>query len=152
METGGRNILVLCTGNSCRSQMAEAYLKYYSQGLQIFSAGIRADGLNKNMIEVMLEDGIDVSLQTSNTIEEFENLNFECIITVCDHAKESCPLFPIQSKSFHQNFTDPANAKGSSDEILNAFRMVRDEIKQYCKYFIAEYFPNNINQSQIGKS
>lgn len=143
LETGGPHILVLCTGNSCRSQMAEAYLRHYSKGLNIYSAGIRADGLNKNMIKVMLEDGIDVSSQTSNTIDAYTDLSFEYVITVCDHAKESCPLFPSQTKTLHYNFTDPASAKGSNEEVLQTFRNVRDEIKRYCKNFILEYYPDH---------
>lgn len=151
METGGPHILVLCTGNSCRSQMAEAYLRHYSQDLNVFSAGIRADGLNKNMIKVMREDGIDVSSQTSNTIEEYKDLNFKYVITVCDHAQENCPLFPSQTKSFHQNFTDPAKASGNEEEILHQFRIVRDEIKLFCRNFILNNFPQNFRTEANGK-
>lgn len=130
-------VLVLCTGNSCRSQMAEGYLRHFCQdNILVHSAGIEAHGLNSNAVLVMQEDGIDISKQTSNTISEYNNIDFDFVITVCDNAKENCPYFPSKAIKIHQNFTDPAKAVGTEEEVLNAFREVRDTIKEFCKEFI----------------
>ena len=100
-----KNILVLCTGNSCRSQMAEGYLRYFSDGMAIvFSAGIETHGVNPRAISVMLADGIDISHHTSNNVNEYLAVKFDFIITVCDHANEVCPVFPSSAKKFHFNF------------------------------------------------
>ncbi|HUZ59699.1 MAG TPA: arsenate reductase ArsC [Hanamia sp.] len=134
-----KQILVLCTGNSCRSQMAEGYLTHYANGkAKIYSAGIETHGVNPRAITVMHEDGIDISHHTSNKIEEYAKLHFDYIITVCDNAKEICPYFPSSAKKFHHNFPDPAELKGSDEEIIQQFRKVRDLIKIYCKNFIEE--------------
>lgn len=132
-----KKILVLCTGNSCRSQIAEGYLRYFANGkADVYSAGIETHGVNPKAIEVMKEDGIDLSKHTSNNIEEYSNIDFDFVITVCDHAKENCPYFPSRAKKFHQNFPDPAKASGTDTEITNEFRRVRDRIKDYCRTFI----------------
>lgn len=132
-------ILVLCTGNSCRSQIAEGYLRHFAKGnAEIYSAGIETHGVNPRAIAVMKEDGIDISTHTSNHIDEYRAVNFDLILTVCDNAKESCPYFPSKAKTFHHNFTDPAKAKGSEDGIREEFRKVRDEIKNYCREFILQ--------------
>lgn len=134
-----KKVLVLCTGNSCRSQMAEGYLRKFSNGkAAIYSAGIETHGVNPRAIAVMQEDGIDISHHTSNHIDEYRNIDFDYIITVCDNAKERCPFFPSPAKKIHQNFPDPAKTKGSETEILNAFREVRDMIKTYCRQFVDE--------------
>ena len=134
-----KKILVLCTGNSCRSQIAEGYLRYYAKDkAAIFSAGIETHGVNPKAIAVMKEDGIDISYHTSNNIEEYRNIYFNYVITVCDHAKENCPFFPSKAKQFHHNFPDPAKAKGNNEEMQQQFRNVRDTIKTYCKRFVAE--------------
>jgi len=134
-----KNILVLCTGNSCRSQIAQAYLqKFCGDKAQVYSAGIETHGVNPRAIETMREDGIDISHHTSNSIDEYAHLSFEFIITVCDNAKENCPYFPGNAKRFHHNFTDPAKAKGSEEEIRNAFRKVREEIKEYCESWVSK--------------
>ena len=133
-----KKILVLCTGNSCRSQIAEAYLRKFAEDkAEIFSAGIEAHGLNPNAILTMKEDGIDISRHTSNTIEEYLGTPFDLIITVCDNAKERCPVFPSRAKVFHHNFPDPAKATGTHEEILQQFREVREMIKEYSAKFIA---------------
>jgi arsenate reductase len=132
-----KKVLVLCTGNSCRSQMAEGYLRKFSNGkAEIYSAGIETHGVNPRAIAVMEEDGIDISHHTSNHVDEYRNIDFDYIITVCDNAKERCPFFPSPAKKFHQNFPDPAKRKGTETEILNAFRKVRDMIKTYCRQFV----------------
>ena len=134
-----KKVLVLCTGNSCRSQIAEGYLRYFANGrAEIYSAGIETHGVNPRAIAVMKEDGIDISHHTSNHIDEYRNIDFDYVITVCDNAKERCPYFPSSAKKFHHNFPDPAKAKGTEEEILNEFRKVRDMIKSYCSEFVVE--------------
>lgn len=134
-----KRILVLCTGNSCRSQIAEGYLKYFAKDkAAIYSAGIEVHGVNPRAIETMKEDGIDISHHTSNSIDEYRNINFDFVITVCDNAKERCPYFPTSAKKFHQNFSDPSKATGTREEIKEQFRQIRQQIKDYCKKFVAE--------------
>jgi arsenate reductase len=134
-----KRILVLCTGNSCRSQIAEGYLKHYAKGkAEVYSAGIETHGVNPGAIAVMKEDGIDISNNTSNNIDEYRNIYFDYVITVCDNAKEQCPVFPSTAKMFHQNFPDPAKATGTEDEIMQQFRNVRDEIKKFSKEFVTD--------------
>lgn len=133
------NILVLCTGNSCRSQMAEGYLKYYAGKISVFSAGIETHGVNPKAIQVMKEDGIDISNHTSNNVNEYKDIKFDHVITVCDNAQENCPIFPSTAKTHHQNFPDPAKAKGDEEEVMNEFRRVRDLIKNYCRKFISSF-------------
>ena len=136
-------ILVLCTGNSCRSQMAEGYLRHFAkEKAEIYSAGVEIHGVNPQAIATMKEDGIDISNHTSNNIDEYYNIDFDFVITVCDNAKERCPFFPTKAKKFHQNFPDPAKAIGTDEEIKQQFRYVRQKIKDYCGQFIIE----NLNQ------
>lgn len=133
-------ILVLCTGNSCRSQMAEGYLKHYAGSkAEVCSAGIEAHGVNPVAVTVMKEDGLDISGQTSNKIDEYNHLTFDYVITVCDNARENCPYFPAQVKKLHHNFPDPAKATGTEEEIIAQFRLVRDMIKSYIKEFVNAY-------------
>ncbi len=134
------NILVLCTGNSCRSQIAHGYLEHFTDGrsVTVYSAGVETHGVNPKAIATMLEDGIDISHHTSNNISEYMTVAFDFVITVCDNAKERCPYFPTKAKKFHYNFPDPAKARGSEEEINNEFKRVRELIKVYCKNFIQE--------------
>ena len=129
------NILVICTGNSCRSQIAEGYLKYFRKQLNIntnvYSAGIRAEGINKKAIEIMAKDGIDISNHTSNTLEEYKNTEISHVITVCDHANESCPVYLKKVNLTHENFTDPSKVIGNEFEIQDAFKKCREEIKSF---------------------
>ena len=132
-------ILVLCTGNSCRSQMADGYLKYFSgEKADVYSAGVETHGVNPRAIATMKEDGIDISNHTSNHIDEYRNIEFDFVITVCDNAKERCPYFPAKAKKFHYNFPDPAKATGTEEEINQQFRQVRQQIKDYCKQFVTD--------------
>jgi arsenate reductase (thioredoxin) len=132
-----KKVLVLCTGNSCRSQIAEGYLKYFAGAkAAIYSAGVETHGVNSRAIAIMQEDNIDISNHTSNNIEEYRNIDFNFVITVCDNAKERCPFFPSNAKKFHYNFQDPAKAIGTEVEILEDFRLVRQMIKAYCKEFV----------------
>jgi arsenate reductase len=134
-----KKILVLCTGNSCRSQIAEGYLRHLANGkILVYSAGIETHGVNPKAITVMKEDGIDISHHTSNNMDEYKGIDFDYVITVCDHAKESCPYFPAKAKVFHQNFPDPAKTTGTEEEIMRQFRTVRDMIKKYCEKFVTE--------------
>jgi len=131
-----KNILVLCTGNSCRSQIAEGYLRYFAkEKANIYSAGIETHGVNPKAIATMKEDNIDISNHTSNHIDEYKHINFDFVITVCDHAKEHCPFFPTKAKKFHHNFSDPSKATGTNKEIDESFRKTREEIKYFCEKF-----------------
>lgn len=135
-----KKILVLCTGNSCRSQIAEGYLRHYAQDKAIvYSAGVETHGVNPKAIAIMKEDGIDISDHTSNNIDEYRDIDFDFVITVCDHAKERCPYFPTNAVKFHQNFPDPAKATGTEDEITEQFRVVRKMIRDYALNFVHTY-------------
>lgn len=135
-----KKVLVLCTGNSCRSQLAEGYLRHYAgDKAEIYSAGVETHGVNPRAIAIMAEHGIDISSHTSNNIQEYANLQFDYVITVCDHAKERCPFFPATAQQFHHNFPDPAKATGTEEEIMQQFRDVRELIKLYCESFAQRY-------------
>lgn len=132
-----KNILVLCTGNSCRSQMAHGYLEHFAENKAvIYSAGIETHGLNERAVAIMKEDGIDISLHTSNNVLEYADIPFDYVITVCDHAQENCPYFPSHAKKMHHNFKDPSKVKGTEAAIRQAFIETRDAIKLYCREFV----------------
>ena len=134
-----KKILVLCTGNSCRSQIAHGYLAAMTKGkANVYSAGVETHGVNPRAIFIMKEDGIDISNHTSNNITEYLNVDFDYVITVCDNAKERCPYFPTKAVKFHYNFPDPAKATGTEVEIMEAFEKVRELIKAYCTVFVQE--------------
>ena len=134
-----KKILVLCTGNSCRSQIAEGYLRHFANGkAEIYSAGIETKGVDPRAIATMKEDGIDISKHISNNIDEYRDFDFDFVITVCDNAKERCPFFPSKAEKFHYNFPDPAKATGTKKEILQEFCNVRQSIKNYCKQFVTD--------------
>lgn len=134
-ETEMKSVLFLCTGNSCRSQMAEGFARaLHSQRLVPFSAGVEQHGLNLHAVEVMQELGIDLLQQKSKTIDQLPDLNFDLVVTVCDHASEVCPIFPGAGKVVHHSFADPpALAKGLTDRqaVLDCYRSVRDQIRSY---------------------
>ena len=133
-----KNILVLCTGNSCRSQMAEGYLKKFANGkANIYSAGIETHGLNPGAVAAMKRDGIDITTHTSNHVDEYDGISWDYIITVCDHAYENCPFIPApNAKRLHHNFYDPSKFEGTEKETEAAFDKARNEIKEYCCSFI----------------
>lgn len=134
-----KSILVLCTGNSCRSQIMEGWLRYFGgKEIQVKSAGVETHGVNPRAIQVMKEAGVDISGHTSNHIDEYIDEDFDLIITVCDSAKERCPVFPSRSEKRHHNFADPAKAEGSENEILDQFRAVRDQIEEYANNLVKE--------------
>jgi arsenate reductase (thioredoxin) len=134
-----KNILVLCTGNSCRSQIAHGYLKAFTADkANVYSAGVEAHGVNPRAIQIMREDGIDISEHTSNNVLEYTDIPFDFVITVCDHAKEVCPYYPSNAEKFHYNFPDPAKVVGTEEEITRSFTEVREMIKKYCLQFVKE--------------
>lgn len=133
-----KRVLILCTGNSCRSQMAEGYLRLYANTrAEIFSAGIEAHGINPLAIKVMEEDGVDIHSQTSDLIDNYLNQHFDFIVTVCDNAYERCPIFPDGAIKIHCSFPDPARAQ--EHERLETFRFVRNEIKACFQRFAEQY-------------
>jgi len=135
-----KKVLVLCTGNSCRSQLAEGFLRHFApNNVQIYSAGIETHGVNPKAVTVMAETGIDISAHTSNNVNEYAAIDFDYVITVCDNAKESCPYFPTKAQKFHYNFPDPAKANGTEEEIMDQFRNVRDMIKTYSFDFVKNH-------------
>jgi arsenate reductase len=132
------NILILCTGNSCRSQIAHGYFEHFTDGrkVKIYSAGVETHGVNPRAIAIMKADHIDIQHYTSNPIEEYISIPFNYVITVCDNAKERCPFFPTKALKVHYNFPDPAKATGSEAEIIASFESVRDLIKDFTKHFV----------------
>ena len=129
------NVLFLCTGNSCRSQMAEGWARHLKGDvIEPYSAGIEAHGLNPRAVKVMAEVGVDISHQRSKTVAEVKDVPFDYVVTVCDHAHESCPLFPGKAKIVHVGFDDPprlAKDARTQEEALSHYRRVRDEIRDF---------------------
>jgi len=136
-----KKVLVLCTGNSCRSQLAEGFLRHFAgDKAEIYSAGIETHGVNPKAIATMAEIGIDIANHTSNNVNEYTAVDFDYVITVCDNAQESCPYFPTKAQKFHYNFPDPAKAIGTEEEIKAEFAKVREMIKTYCADFVMHNF------------
>ena len=139
-----KKVLVLCTGNSCQSQIAEGYLrKFAGDKASVYSSGVETHGENPKAISIMAEDGIDISSHTarrpgSNNIDEYMDVDFDFVITVCDNAKERCPYFPTNAKKYHQNFPDPGKATGSEEQLMQQFRTVREMVKTYSENFVSE--------------
>jgi arsenate reductase (thioredoxin) len=133
-----KKVLILCTGNSCRSQIAEGYLRHFGgDKIEVYSAGIEAHGLNPMAVRVMEEDGIDISSQTSDRVDTYRHISFDYVITVCDHASEHCPVFPGAAIRLHQSFPDPAKIQGSEAEVMKAFNDVAQQIKLFSKELLA---------------
>jgi len=133
------NVLFLCTGNSCRSQMAEGWARrLLGDRVEAYSAGIEAHGLNPLAVKVMREAGVDISSHRSKLVEELREVDFDCVVTVCGHAGENCPVFPRKTKIVHAGFDDPpqlaCHAK-NEDEALSHYRRVRDEIRAFVERF-----------------
>jgi arsenate reductase len=136
------NILVLCTGNSCRSQLLHGYLQQLLAGrATVYSAGVETHGLNPRAVQTMAEDGVDIAHHTSNHVDEYAAVPFAYVLTVCDHASEVCPVFPSSARRLHHNFPDPAKATGSEEEVRQQFRAVRDQVKAYARQFASQHFP-----------
>jgi arsenate reductase len=133
-------VMFLCTGNSCRSQMAEGFAREFGKGfIEAHSAGINPSGLNKRAVKVMKEIGIDISNQKSKSINDDLLAKMDVVITLCDNAAESCPWIPTEIKRIHWSLKDPARSEGTEEEIMNEFRRVRDEIKDKVFDFIRDY-------------
>jgi arsenate reductase len=131
-----KRVLILCTGNSARSQMAEGLLRHDAgDRFEVKSAGTRPSYVRPEAIEAMRELGIDISGHRSKSVEEFAGLQFDFVLTVCDNARESCPVFPGDTAMIHRSFEDPAALQGSEGERLALFRRVRDEMRQYLRGF-----------------
>lgn len=134
-----KRILVLCTGNSTRSQMAHGYLQHFAgSGAEVLSAGVETHGLNPKAVQVMAEDGVDISHHTSNHVDEYAELPFDFVITVCDSAAERCPVWIGRAHRTHHSFDDPSKRIGSEAEVMENYRRVRDEIKVFCREFIQQ--------------
>tara|TARA_B100000965_G_C18892894_1_gene456870 strand:- start:26 stop:445 length:420 start_codon:yes stop_codon:yes gene_type:complete len=127
-----KKILVLCTGNSCRSQMAHGFLESLTD-FQIFSAGTKPEPVNKYACEVMSELDINIKSNSSNHVDEYVDQEIDLVLTVCDNAKEICPIFPNKTDFIHHSFEDPADAKGSYEEKIVVYRKVRDQIHNFLK-------------------
>ncbi len=131
MRNDRKSIIFICSGNSCRSQLAEGFMRYYfGDTFDVYSAGLLPSYVNPAAIEVMEEEGIDISMHTSDSVDKYLDMSFDYVITVCDHANESCPMFSGAVKNrLHWSFEDPVHASGTEEEIMTKFREVRDLIK-----------------------
>lgn len=135
-----KRILVLCTGNSCRSQMAEGWLRYYlGNNVEIYSAGIEAHGVNPYAIRVMAELGVDISGHTSNRLEEYRGMDYDVFLTICDNARARASWSPPAAAHLHYPFPDPADATGTDEEIAEVYRRVRDMIRAYVETFATQH-------------
>lgn len=141
------NVLFLCTGNSCRSQMAEGWARTLKGDvIEPYSAGIAPHGLDPLAVRVMAEAGVDMSTHRSKDLAEFSGVEFDFVVTVCDHARESCPIFPGKSQIVHVGFDDPprlARGAGGEEEALRHYRRVSDEIRSF-----VETLPDGLKRSQ----
>lgn len=139
-----KKILILCTGNSCRSQMAEGFLKSFDENLEVYSAGTKpAERVNPFAIKAMKEVGIDISNGSAEAVDKYLSQSFDYVITVCDNAKETCPVFMGKVKHrLHIGFDDPADAVGTEEEVMPVYRRVRDEIKkEFYEFYLKELKP-----------
>ena len=130
-----KKLLVLCTGNSCRSQMAEGLLTSFLSNAKVYSAGTKPEKVNPFAIKAMNEIGIDISENTSNHVDEYTDIDFDYVFTVCDNAKEICPIYPKAQQMIHHSFHDPADATGSAQEQLKVYVEVRNQLRDYFKSF-----------------
>lgn len=137
MMSEKKRVLILCTGNSARSQMAEGLLRHLGGGFEVFSAGVEASFVRPQAIEAMREIGIDISGHRSKSVSEFLDADFDYVITVCDNANQRCPVFPGNVRRIHWSIDDPVVA-GTSEMQLEAFRRARDELRQRLQTFIDE--------------
>jgi len=128
-------VLILCTGNSCRSQMAEGLISNFFPEMEVYSAGTKPEKVNPYAIKAMGEIGIDISDNVSNHADEYAHIDFDYVFTVCDNAKEICPTYPNAKKLIHNSFSDPADATGTEQEQLKVYVVVRDELATYFKSF-----------------
>lgn len=135
-----KRILVLCTGNSTRSQMAHGYLQQFAGSkAEVLSAGVETHGLNPKAVQVMAEDGVDIRHHTSNLVDEYAHLPVDYVITVCDNANERCPAWIGRAHRTHRNFEDPSKATGDPNALMDDYRRVRDQIKEFSREFVSQY-------------
>lgn len=131
-----QSVLILCTGNSARSQMAEGLLRHDAgDRFEVFSGGVNPSKVRPEAIAVMRELGIDITGHRSKHVNEYAGQKFDYVLTVCDNAREACPIFPAETRTIHHSFADPADQEGSEEERLTVFRKVRDEIRDYLETF-----------------
>ena len=135
-----RRVLILCTGNSCRSQMADGLLSSFSKYTKVYSAGTKPEKVNPFAIKAMAQIGIDISKNVSNHVDEYTDIAFDYVFTVCDNAREICPIYPKAKKMIHHSFIDPADAKGNEQEQLAVYITVRDQLSDYFKDFVKNNF------------
>ena len=134
-----KRVLVLCTGNSARSQMGEGLFRAEGgEGYEVFSAGTRPSIVRPEAVEAMKEIGIDISGHRSKSVDEFTGQNFDYVVTVCDNARDNCPVFPAGTERIHWSFEDPAAVEGTASERLAAFRRIRNQIHERVKAFFAD--------------
>jgi len=139
-------ILFLCTGNACRSQMAEGWARHLKGDcIEAYSAGVNPIGVSTKAIKVMAEAGVDISSHTSKHVDDLLGIDFDYVITLCDYAREVCPVFPGGVKTFHRRFDDPYFAEGTADEILAEFRKTRDELKAF-----VQTLPESLKEHDAG--
>ncbi len=136
-----KRILFLCTGNSCRSQMAEGLTRHYlGEYFDVFSAGTKPKGIDTHAIKTMAEIGIDIAAQNSKSVDGLNSKEFDLVLTMCDEAKESCPVFPGNAEIVHLGFKDPVEAVGRDEEILKVFRQVRNDIQERLLGYLKEKY------------
>lgn len=147
-----KRYLVVCTGNYCRSQMAEGWLRQFGKDRVVaFSAGSKPKGgVHPMAVEVMQERGIDLTQNTSSHIDEYIEQDFDCVLTVCDSAKEACPILPGAKRTLHHPFEDPDHPNDPSEDVANCFRRVRDQIGEWVKGFLDAEFSGDAIGSENG--
>ena len=142
-----KNMLVLCTGNSCRSQLLHGYPEQLlDERANVYNADVEMHGLNPPAVQTMAADGVDISHHTSNHVDEYAQVPFDYVLTVCDYANEGCPAFSSSAKKLHHNFSDPAKTTGSETEIMAQFQAVREQIKAYAQAFVQAEFASVLAQ------
>jgi arsenate reductase len=138
MEMEKKKIAVICTSNSCRSQMAEGFLRHFGEDtLEVYSAGTVKSEVNPYATAVMKEVGIDLTTHESNSLDELPQVHWDLVFTVCDEARESCPYIPAK-KHLHHGFNDPTSLGGTDDEIMQGFRKTREEVQEYCRDLVKD--------------
>ena len=148
-----KKILIVCTGNSCRSQMAEAWMrKFAGDKAQVFSAGTHPEKVNSIAIKVMQMECIDISHHKSNLVDDYLNEELDYVITVCDDANENCPHLSSTAKKIHKSFPDPAKAKGDKTQVILAYVKVRDMLKGFCKDFVQNELGISVNEKILTRN
>ena len=143
-----KKVLIVCTGNSCRSQMAEGWIrKFTTDKAKVFSAGTHPEKVNPLAIKVMQMECVDIACHQSNLVDDYLNMDLDYVITVCDDANEKCPHFSSTAKKIHKSFPDPAKAKGTKKEVVLTYVKVRDMLKEFCKDFVQNELGIDVNEN-----